>query len=145
MASGDTPATGAPPEAECYICLRRGTDDNPLRRKCACRGPTAGFAHMECLIKAVHVGSQQKHMLLYECGLCETPYYGDVLVGLARARWERARDRAEDDTERLAAVNQLALAHRELREYDAALPLFEEALRIRRRTKGNEHWDTFTS
>eukprot|EP01045_Picozoa_sp_COSAG04_P023491 COSAG04_NODE_2795_length_3565_cov_5.585978_4_plen_50_part_01 len=38
------PPTAAPPEAACIICLDRG--DEPLHRNCACRGPTAGFAHM---------------------------------------------------------------------------------------------------
>ena len=49
------PVPGAPPEAVCIICLDRG--DEPLLRNCACRGPTAGFAHMSCLVRYVSSNS----------------------------------------------------------------------------------------
>lgn len=32
-------------DATCWICL----DDGDLQRSCACRGPSAGYAHVECI------------------------------------------------------------------------------------------------
>jgi hypothetical protein len=39
-------------EAVCYLCLDGGvdkSDQQPLRRDCACRGSDAGFVHLSCL------------------------------------------------------------------------------------------------
>ena len=39
--------------ASCYICLDEGPDEagKPLVRDCSCRGDTAGFAHLSCIIE----------------------------------------------------------------------------------------------
>ena len=83
------PAAHAPPEAVCIICLDRG--DDPLHRNCACRGPTAGFAHMSCLVRYVSSAAATTPSRWVECGTCEQRYFGATQLGLARARWERAR------------------------------------------------------
>ena len=35
----------------CWICLEESEDHRPLRRDCACRGDSAGFAHLDCLVE----------------------------------------------------------------------------------------------
>ena len=85
----DAPVPAAPPEAVCIICLDRG--DEPLHRNCACRGPTAGFAHMSCLVQYVSSAAETNQDLWYDCGTCKQRYFGATLLALARARWERAR------------------------------------------------------
>jgi hypothetical protein len=45
----------------CYFCLEDGKDDDekPVVRNCSCRGDSAGFAHLSCLIKnATHKSLQ---------------------------------------------------------------------------------------
>ena len=85
------PVPAAPPEAVCIICLDRG--DEPLHRNCACRGPTAGFAHMSCLVRYVASAAETNETRWIECGTCKQRYFGATQLGLARARWERARGR----------------------------------------------------
>ncbi len=48
-------------EASCWICLEEGKDNEgkSLVRDCACRGNTAGFAHMSCIIKYAMQKSEQ--------------------------------------------------------------------------------------
>ena len=119
MASAAAPAPpvpDAPPEAVCIICLDRG--DEPLHRNCVCRGPTAGFAHMSCLVRYVSSAAETNPNLWYDCGTCKQRYFGATMMGLARARWERARDRPEEDDERILAMDDLAdaLSERALHE-----------------------------
>ena len=42
-----------PEGAMCFICLGEGDDDEggPLVRDCSCRGDSAGFAHLSCIIQ----------------------------------------------------------------------------------------------
>ena len=114
----DAPVAEAPPEAVCIICLDRG--DEPLHRNCACRGPTAGFAHMSCLVRYVASAAETNEDLWIECGTCKQRYFGATQLGLARARWERARGLPEDDGERLAAMSCLAMALVASRDYAGA-------------------------
>ena len=79
------PTTAAPSEAVCFICLDRGVE--PLHRNCACRGPTAGFAHMSCLVRYVSSAAETNWRRWVECGTCEQHYFGATKLGLARARW----------------------------------------------------------
>ncbi len=45
----------------CYICLDEGPDEagKPLVRDCSCRGDTAGFAHLSCIIEYAEQKSKQ--------------------------------------------------------------------------------------
>lgn len=47
-------------DAQCYICLGEGHDENnqPPRRDCSCRGTDAGFVHLACLVE--HASSRSK-------------------------------------------------------------------------------------
>ena len=139
----DAPVAEAPPEAVCIICLDRG--DEPLHRNCACRGPTAGFAHMSCLVRYVASAAETNDDLWYDCGTCKQRYFGATKLGLARARWERARGRPEEDLERLGAMNCLAGALQGSGDYVAALPLKEEVLAIERRINGDMYENTLVA
>ena len=122
----DAPVAEAPPEAVCIICLDRG--DEPLHRNCACRGPTAGFAHMSCLVRYVSSAAEtnEKNKKLWsECGTCKQAFFGATKLGLARARWERARGLPEEDLERMMAMECLATALTDVGDYVAALSLME--------------------
>ena len=122
------PPTAAPPEAVCIICLDRG--DEPLHRNCACRGPTAGFAHMSCLVRYVSSAAETNERRWFECGTCKQRYFGATQLGLARGRWDRARGLPEEDGERLNAMECLASALQDSRDYVVALPLREELLAV---------------
>ena len=137
------PATEAPPEAVCYICLGRG--DEPLHRNCSCRGPEAGFAHMECLTGYVTVGAVQNPKLWWECGLCKQEYFGAQQSCLSAARWETAKSLADEDEEKLEAANVLGDALRDARHFEPAKPLFEYVLRMRRSLEGDAEPNTLIS
>ncbi len=138
--SVDLAGAAAPTDAECYMCLGRGTDAAPLRRNCACRGG-AGFAHIECLVRA----AEHNVELWLECQTCKQRFFGDVKLQLAHARWERARNRAEGDDERLEAANVLAHALHSNGGREAAVPLYEEVLRaVRRKSGGDNNEDAFS-
>jgi hypothetical protein len=55
--------------ASCYICLDEGPDKagRPLVRDCSCRGDTAGFAHLSCIIEYAEQKSKQAADLDLEC------------------------------------------------------------------------------
>ena len=81
----NAPRVEAPPEAVCIICLDRG--DEPLHRNCACRGPTAGFAHMSCLVRYVSSAAETNDMLWRRCRTCKQEHLGAPPTGFARAPW----------------------------------------------------------
>ena len=47
--------------ASCWICFREGPDESgkPLRRDCSCRGESAGFGHVSCLVEYAKQKSEQ--------------------------------------------------------------------------------------
>jgi hypothetical protein len=49
----ETTTMAVPDGASCYICLDEGPDETgkPLVRDCSCRGDTAGFAHLSCIVE----------------------------------------------------------------------------------------------
>jgi hypothetical protein len=51
----------APDSASCYFCLEEGSDEQgkPLVRNCACRGDSAGFAHLSCIVAYAKQKSKQ--------------------------------------------------------------------------------------
>ena len=139
----DLPSSDPPASAVCYLCLSSG--DEPLVRNCACRGSDAGFAHATCLIDYAVAGEAEKPELWRECGLCKQEFFGKAKLALARGCWERAKGLPEENFYRLAAADDLAGALQESGDYATALPLFEEVLRVERRTKGDEDQNTLTS
>ena len=79
-------------EAECYLCLDGGDDDEagqPLRRDCACRGTDAGFAHLSCLAAFAESKSKQARSMdefrnpWGECPGCHQYYQNGLAVDIA--------------------------------------------------------------
>eukprot|EP00579_Thalassiosira_antarctica_P003118 CAMPEP_0201905878 /NCGR_PEP_ID=MMETSP0902-20130614/56732_1 /ASSEMBLY_ACC=CAM_ASM_000551 /TAXON_ID=420261 /ORGANISM="Thalassiosira antarctica, Strain CCMP982" /LENGTH=512 /DNA_ID=CAMNT_0048440001 /DNA_START=63 /DNA_END=1601 /DNA_ORIENTATION=+ len=79
--------------AECWICLGGGPDESgqPLRRDCSCRGQSAGFAHISCLVDYAEQKNEQwdghdpnKFREPWEfCANCHQGYQNDLAVDLA--------------------------------------------------------------
>jgi tetratricopeptide (TPR) repeat protein len=132
---------------ECAFAAEAGAHSaGPLFRACACRGPDASFSHLPCLVK--YAGANQtasRGMSWWRCPTCKQAYTGELQLGLARASWELARGRAVEDNDRYHAANNFAAALHATRDYDSALPLFEEALAIVRRLEGDDHPNTLSS
>jgi hypothetical protein len=85
MASASIPSGAA-----CYFCL--GEEDNeegmPLVRDCSCRGDSAGFAHLSCLVtyaeqkcKVADVFSEPWKI----CNNCKQPFQNQLSIDLASA------------------------------------------------------------
>mmetsp|Transcript_26033 Transcript_26033/g.104162 ORF Transcript_26033/g.104162 Transcript_26033/m.104162 type:complete len:340 (-) Transcript_26033:258-1277(-) len=89
------PRTEVPDDAVCYICLDGG---DGLLRGCACRGPSAGFAHVDCLVEMAKrdpwILVEGRNMLnrWTMCGTCRQPFAGEVEAEMARRRWRLHRD-----------------------------------------------------
>ena len=47
----------------CYICFEAGPDESgrPLTRDCSCRGNSAGFAHLSCIVRFAEGRSENYH------------------------------------------------------------------------------------
>ena len=54
----------------CWICLEEGPDEsgNDIVRNCACRGDSAGFAHLSCLIQYAEKKCNEEYALLASRG-----------------------------------------------------------------------------
>mmetsp|Transcript_2543 Transcript_2543/g.5424 ORF Transcript_2543/g.5424 Transcript_2543/m.5424 type:complete len:377 (-) Transcript_2543:462-1592(-) len=114
----------------------------PLVRGCACRGPTAGYAHIHCLIEAAKHNADTWDT----CPTCLQDFTGDVQLALAKARWAIAENRSWKDGERLNAADRLAQALQVcLGDHAGALPLFEEVLVVSRKVDGDEDANTLIS
>jgi hypothetical protein len=77
----------------CYICLDEGPDEagKPLVRDCSCRGDTAGFAHLSCIIDYAEQKSKQAADLgafstpWDKCNNCNQPFQNQVALDLSSA------------------------------------------------------------
>ena len=82
-----TKSFGVPADATCWVCL----DGGDLQRSCACRGPSAGYAHIECILSYARAklddslfgGSRTKNRVAYlgaylSCPLCSKVYTGQM-------------------------------------------------------------------
>ncbi|KAL9187557.1 hypothetical protein ACHAXT_001660 [Thalassiosira profunda] len=97
--SATSKGKGAPPPgASCWICLDEEPDDagQPLVRDCSCRGTSAGFAHLSCLIQyaeqkcAMEDQNQYKvdpfWMLPFmDCPNCKQKYQSNLVIEMATA------------------------------------------------------------
>ena len=54
----------------CWICLEEGPDEsgNDIMRNCACRGDSAGFVHLSCLIQYAEKKCHEEYALLASRG-----------------------------------------------------------------------------
>jgi len=80
----------APADATCYICLDH---DSKLVRGCACRGDSAGFAHLECLIEYAERNEEALcGRSFINCINCKQDFTGALQLQLVRRSWRRHRD-----------------------------------------------------
>mmetsp|Transcript_3064 Transcript_3064/g.11688 ORF Transcript_3064/g.11688 Transcript_3064/m.11688 type:complete len:312 (-) Transcript_3064:1343-2278(-) len=92
----------APADAVCFVCLD-GADDEAasggvLVRSCACRGPSAGFAHVACLAEMatrdewIQLDDGEELNRWAYCSTCHQPFMGSLALDLCRRRWRLLRD-----------------------------------------------------
>jgi len=80
----------APADATCYICLDH---DSKLVRGCACRGESAGFVHLECLIELAERDEKESMGRSFSyCINCKQGFTGALRLQLVRHEWRRLRD-----------------------------------------------------
>merc|ERR1711924_501207 len=113
---------------------------------CSCRGPHAGFVHVECLV-AMAESKGEWHddeyvKTLDECAQCRQGFRGAVFVALTRAAWLRFADRAETDKWRQLALENLGAALTNADRIDEALLVSEAYAATIRRQFGADHLET---
>jgi hypothetical protein len=84
-----------PNSPSCYICLDEGPDEagKPLVRDCSCRGDSAGFAHLSCIIEYAEQKSKQASdsdlagfsTPWYDCNNCHQQFQNQVALDLSSA------------------------------------------------------------
>jgi len=114
----------------CYICL----DGGDVLRGCACRGASAGFAHVDCLAE---MAARDEWMTIEgradvsrwgNCCLCRQMFSGALAIHMARRWWRRSRD-APDSDEKRQALGCVGSTLRLRDEFEAAERLDEESTR----------------
>ena len=101
------------------MCMQAAPVPAPLG--CACRSAGA-FAHVECLARFARETGEWR-----ECRTCRKAYTGAMFVGLAEARWGRARRLGTRTAEYVGAARQLASSHAERGRYSDAVRLARAA------------------
>jgi hypothetical protein len=84
-----------PDGAACYFCLGEEADDEgmPLVRDCSCRGDSAGFVHLPCLVKYAEQKCKgagdgeiaQFREPWHKCNNCKQPFQNQLSMDLASA------------------------------------------------------------
>ena len=92
------PTVQAPKDARCYICLEEdaASASSKLMRGCACRGNSAGFAHLECLAELAESKEASGDVVAIfnawiRCGNCKQRHGGPLGLELRRRFWRRYR------------------------------------------------------
>jgi len=126
------PKTEVPEDAVCYICMdREGPDGDAVLRGCACRGPSAGFAHAQCLAE---MAARDEWMtaegfgLLSRrayCSTCHQHFTGALQVEMDRLHWRHFRE-APATEDWCDALTNLARTLMCYEEFDVAERLYDE-------------------
>jgi len=115
----------------CYICL----DGGDVLRGCACRGASAGFAHVDCLAE---MAARDEWMTIERLGLlsrwqfcatCHVQFTGALQAEMARRRSRHYRDGTDTSVEARRSLGAVANFVRHGHELDVADRLGEEAVR----------------
>jgi len=128
-ASAKVPKPEVPEDAVCYICL----DGGDILRGCACRGASAGFAHVVCLAEMAKRNAwmtavgQRRLSRWTTCGLCQQEFTGALMIEMQRRMWRHCRDAPVSDGRR-AGLADLARTLRRCGEDTAANVLDEDAM-----------------
>ena len=115
-------------DATCWICL----DGGDLQRSCACRGPSAGYAHIDCIARyaeskleevltshddsnevdarRLHVGCKFESILApyRSCPTCKHSYTGKMVIDLAYAFMDHTENLPATHTLRVTSIFNLA-------------------------------------
>ena len=128
---------------QCFICFEGGA---PLMQSgCACRG-AAGRAHPNCRAEAAEALAKRKGWKWwFTCQTCEQRFTGGMCIELANAWWSRVRERAEDDSERLAAAHNMGISLSDQGKYAEAEEIHRHVLLLDKRVLGPRHPDTLTT
>lgn len=144
----------------CWICLLGEDDDDdddvspksgeiePLVRNCACRGPSAGFAHVSCIadyarrsfVGTASAGSTKSpHSTVVDpwvtCHNCKQEMQGDVALSLATIRVNDAKSTPEDSEENVQALSNLGDTHcYSLEDPWSAIPIYGQLLKVLERS-----------
>ena len=91
------PKIKAPKEAFCYIYLEgegEAKSTPKLMRGCACRGASAGFVHLKCLMELVatkEASGEAVSNACLECCNCKQRFEGALQLEMRRHFWRRSR------------------------------------------------------
>jgi len=97
----------APAGATCYICLDH---NSKLVRGCACRGDSAGFVHLDCLIQFAERNAKDSMSQSFQsCMNCKQAFTGALQLQLARRMWRRHRDESVESKLLLESCNLLGV------------------------------------
>lgn len=77
--------------ASCWICFEQNTTENPLRRDCSCRGESAGFVHLSCIVeyatqKSVQWDGRDINEIIgpwRKCPNCKQSYQNELALDVA--------------------------------------------------------------
>ena len=125
-------------EKTCRLCWGN-EDDGPLVQPCACRG-SAQWIHVHCLEQWRRTSPRKD--AAYRCGQCMDEYRDALSLELlsARLQAERTSGQATNFT-----LTRLARELQVQGKFDEAVPLFREALEVRRETLGSRHPSTLNT
>jgi len=124
------PKTDVPDGARCYVCL----DGGDVLRGCACRGPSAGFAHAGCLAE---MAARDEWMFVdgwpplsrwFRCVTCHQTFTRALGIEMDRRRWRHHRE-APVSSAKYEALAKLAGKLVRHEEFDVAERLYDEARR----------------
>ena len=131
-------ARATPKDATCWICLEgKNKQNGQLSRNCACRGESAGYVHIPCIVQYIerkaNEASQTKKDCteLSVCPNCREPYRGAFALDVARAYADATNGMAENDPRRVTARLTVAMRLRESNPQRAKLMLLQLLKTIR--------------
>jgi len=133
LEAGITDPPTAPTGATCWICLEEGPDGGgePLMRDCACRGQSAGYAHISCVVKYAQSRLDVCVTAWKECPLCAHGYQGRVALTLSNHFVAKTQSRGKNHPLRLDAIEYWAFCHiLQDNEYGSAMSLFRQLVGI---------------
>ena len=130
----------APTDAKCYVCLEGETESSKLMRVCACRGDSAGFVHLGCLVQfAVSKEPTSRGWTARDCNAvrdgwttcvnCKHQFMGDLGLEMRRALWRRHRS-ADNGILRYMSRQPFITCLKAEGEFEAALTLYSEVIEL---------------
>lgn len=143
---------GAPPSATCFFCLegpppepspdvrRAGVQKSALSRCCACRGDSAGYAHIGCQVQAALETGNSSHWT--HCMICKQAYGGGVQYCMGKALFNMVKDHPAEHPARRAAGLIHASGLRTVGRFQECVTMLRHVRRTLVETVGLEHPDT---